>query len=304
MKAKTIRKILKGKFALLLKSIEDESVKKLVEKNTIITGGSIVSLLLNEQVNDFDLYFKDKETTKAVAEYYVKKFKRDNPPNTFKSGREVDLFVKEDGDRIKIIAKSSGVASESQDQDYQYFESLDPGNPQTEEFIESAMQVAKSDEKAKKGEYKPIFLTTNAITLSSSVQLIIRFYGEPEEIHKNYDFVHCTNYWTSWDDKLVLRKEALEAILTKELVYVGSLYPMCSIIRTRKFLKNGWTINAGQYLKMAMQLNELNLLDPKVLEDQLIGVDVAYFYELISRLKRGEKEIDSIYICQLVDEIF
>ena len=58
---------------------------------------------------------------------------------------------------------------------------------------------------------------------------------------------------------------------------MGSKYPLCSIIRTRKFIQRGYTINAGQYLKMAMQLNELDLKDVSVLQDQLIGVDSAYF---------------------------
>jgi hypothetical protein len=58
----------------------------------------------------------------------------------------------------------------------------------------------------------------------------------------------------------VLRAEALESILTKELRYVGSRYPLCSVIRTRKFLARGWTINAGQYVKMCFQISQLDLL--------------------------------------------
>src|SRR3546814_2919414 len=72
MKAKTIKAILAKKFNSFASSIEDEVVRKLVEKNTIITGGCIASMLLGEKINDFDLYFTDHATTKAVAEYYVK----------------------------------------------------------------------------------------------------------------------------------------------------------------------------------------------------------------------------------------
>src|SRR3546814_12125480 len=71
MKAKTIKAILAKKFNSFASSIEDEVVRKLVEKNTIITGGCIASMLLGEKINDFDLYFTDHATTKAVAEYYV-----------------------------------------------------------------------------------------------------------------------------------------------------------------------------------------------------------------------------------------
>lgn len=145
--------------------------------------------------------------------------------------------------------------------------------------------------------------------MSDKIQLVIRFYGEPDKIHENYDFVHCTNYWISKTGELVLRQEALEAILNKELKYVGSKYPLCSIIRTRKFINRGWTINAGQYLKMCMQLNQLDLKDIKVLEDQLVGVDSGYFSVLIDVLqkkKESEKdwEIDNSYVAAIVDKIF
>ena len=36
---------------------------------------------------------------------------------------------------------------------------------------------------------------------------------------------------------------------------------------------------------MAFQLNDLDLLDPYTLEEQLTGVDLLYFYQIISDLK-------------------
>ena len=74
MKIKTITAVLNKKFNEWANSIKDEKVKALVMKNTIITGGSIASMLLKEEVNDFDIYFKNEETTFAVAEYYVAQF--------------------------------------------------------------------------------------------------------------------------------------------------------------------------------------------------------------------------------------
>ena len=59
MKRKTIKKILSHVFNNWVASI-DEHDKELAEecrKGTIITGGSIVSMLQNENVNDYDLYF-------------------------------------------------------------------------------------------------------------------------------------------------------------------------------------------------------------------------------------------------------
>ena len=106
-----------------------------------------------------------------------------------------------------------------------------------------------------------------------------------------------------------LPAKALEAIINKELIYCGSKYPLCSIIRTRKFLSRGYTINAGQYLKMALQLNELNLHDLDVFKDQLTGVDSAYFEQVIDYLsekKEKEKdfEIDNAYLFEIINRIF
>ena len=307
MKKKTIEKILNNKFNSFVKSIEDEKVKKLVEENSIITGGCIASMFLQEDVNDYDLYFKDLETTKAVAEYYVDQFKKNKKDRNVNSKCKSMMVTVED-DRVRVMIKSSGVESETtKNDDYTYFEQLDPGDPQQDEFIDNALEFEKDRNTSKKSEYKPIFLTSNAITLSNDIQLILRFYGEPDEIHSTYDFVHCTNYWTSWDKKVVTKVGALESLLAKELKYTGSLYPICSLIRIRKFLNRGWSITAGEIFKMAWQVSKLNLEDFRVLEDQMVGVDVAYFHELISKLKEDSKkgiDINTIYIMTLIDKIF
>jgi len=301
MKKKTIKKILDSKFDSFVNSIDDNSVKDLVKNNTIITGGCIASMFLKEDVNDYDMYFRNFVTVKAVAEYYVKKFKSNK-------AKHKEMLVTDEDGRVRIMIKSSGVESETTNNDeYQYFEQLDPGDPSQDEFINNALEFDKDRKTSKKGEYKPIFLTSNAITLSNDVQLILRFYGEPEDIHKNFDYVHCTNYYVSWNKELITRPRALECLLAKELIYGGSLYPICSVIRMKKFLKRGWSITAGEIFKMVWQISKLNLNSPEELSEQLLGVDVSYFYQLIELLKKAEKEnidIDYAYICKLVDEVF
>lgn len=313
MKAKTIRKLLRQAVDGWLDTIEDGAVKALAEKNTIVTGGCIASMLLGERVNDFDLYFKNKETTAAVAKYYVQRFERKN-----QHGIAVPIMVDDEGDRVRIVVKSAGVASaDGAEKPYEYFEGRadgeageylgevmsDPGEIQDayEETEASALDAADDG----KPKHRPVFMSTNAITLSHRIQIVVRFYGEPDEIHKNYDFVHCTNYWTSWDGALTLRQPALEALLARELRYVGSLYPVCSVIRLRKFIKRGWTVNAGQILKMMMQVSALDLTDLKVLEDQLTGVDAAYFVELIGKLKaKNPEKVETAYLVEIIERMF
>lgn len=314
MNAKTIKKVVKAKVDDWISSIEDESVRDLVKKNTVVTGGCIASMLLKEPVNDFDIYFTDKATTTAVAKYYVSKFKPKNH-----NGIPVPIMVDCDGDdgRVRIVVKSDGIASEEGiEEPYQYFEGRpdeeaasyvgevlgDAGD--IEEALETTTEAALEVDDGKP-RYRPVFLSTNAITLSHKVQIVLRFYGSADTIHENYGYVHCTNYWTSKDDELVLRQPALESLLAKELRYVGSKYPICSVIRLRKFIKRGWTVNAGQILKMMMQVSELDLKDHKVLQDQLTGVDDAYFVQLVSKVREKDPEkVNSAYLVEIIDRMF
>jgi len=314
MNRRIIKKILEKKHKEFCASITDPAVRAMVKENAMITGGSIVSLLCGEPIKDFDYYFRDKATVKAVANYYVAEFNRLNPEHDIKpevvDGANVDGV---DDGRIRIWIQSAGITSEATDANYEYFETRPEGEGQSyvERLTEAASDVTvkEDDNDSDKPAYRPVFLSDNAITLSNKVQLVIRFYGEPEEVHKNYDFVHCTNYWTAWDNKLVLRPAAVESIVARELFYVGSLYPLCSVIRTRKFLKRGWHINAGQFLKMCFQISELNLADVDVLQEQLTGVDAAYFIEIIDycRKRQGEDpdfNVTMPYLCTIVDKVF
>ena len=316
MNKKIIEDMLTKKFNHWVNSITDENVKKLVKDNTIITGGCIVSMLENNDINDYDIYFTNKETVKEVAKYYVKLFNnRKNNRNAFVVDGSISLADQDDEnktvffldeisyneipeDRIKICIRNF---------EEDVFDTKE--NEPLKNYTVNHNNLIENKNKTENGKYFPVFLTENAITLSDKIQIVIRFYGDAEEIHSNFDYVHCTNYWKSSNKKLYLNKDALESIITKQLYYTGSKYPLCSIFRSRKFIKRGWHINAGQFLKMAIQLNELNLKDICVLRDQLVGVDTLYFIDLLSRIEKRKKEdpnfiIDDSFIISLVDEIF
>jgi hypothetical protein len=313
MKSKTIKAVIRKKVDAWLESIEDEAVRKLAADNTIVTGGAIASMLLKEPVNDFDVYFRTHAAALAVANYYVARFQP-----AARNGIPTAIEVVADLARIKIVVRSAGIASENGTaRPYEYFESQpedeaqryvaevmdDPGDIQ--ETLEATQAAATRDAEAGKPPFRPVFLSTNAITLSQRIQIVVRFFGEPDEIHENYDFVHCTNFWTSWDNQLVLRAAALESLLAKELVYIGSKYPVCSVIRLRKFIRRGWTINAGQILKALMQVSQLDLTRIDVLQDQLTGVDCAYFCEVIAKLKDADAEkVNAAYLVEIIDRMF
>jgi len=285
---KTIKGALTRKIKSWIASIENENVRKLCEENTIVTGGSIVSMLTGEKVNDYDIYFRDIETTYAVAAYYFDKIDCEK--------NEKDCVIKLE-DRVKTFISSRG------------FLKANKSKINVSEDGEESVEEQENE----KPKYLPAFITSNAISLTDKIQIITRFFGSPDEIHKNFDFIHCQCYYDYKERNLVLPQKSLLSILTKRLRYYGSKYPVCSIFRLRKFLKRGWNINAGEIFKICFQISELNLHDVTVLEDQLIGVDTQYFVWFISKLKEMQTEseekgkdfvVDYDHVKEMIDGLF
>lgn len=288
-------------------------IKQELLKNSIVTGGCIASMLLKEKVNDFDIYFDSLEALVKVMSYfgaqsnakYLVAFQAGasvpqqgvyQPPEEEEGIEEVLADMPEDTAEVhyKLFTDISSLA---RNPDVLYI-SL---------YYQSVGSWVLGDEQKKTAEKedKKFFLkfaSPNAITLSDKVQLVFRFFGPPEEIHRNYDFVHATNYWT-YKDGLVTNTEALEAILARELIYKGSRFPLASIFRTRKFIQRNWTIHIANYVKMAFQLNMLDLTNIHVLREQLTGVDAAYLNAIIKECAKAPHSITCEYVCNLVDRI-
>ena len=300
MNSKNASRVIGKKIALWKKSLP-EPLRLAVEGNVIVTGGCIPSLLLGEEVNDYDLYLRDQETARLLAHYYVERF----TARRGQRGVDVPISVLDKNGRVYIQIKSAGIVGVAgADTEYRYFEGDETGD-RAEDYVDAATQT----EEKKDDPFRPVWLSCNAISLSDKVQVCVRFYGDPDTIHKTYDFEHCMSYWQDKEGerRLVLRQPALEALLAKELRYTGSLYPICSLFRIRKFIQRGWTINAGQILKIAWQVSSLDLQDANVMEDQLIGVDAAYFHEIMQMLRKrveSGKTIDDTYLARLIDKVF
>jgi len=298
-KRKGIVAELNAKIEAWIETIDNDDVKVAVKKDTIITGGSIASMLLGEPVNDYDIYFRTKATTEIVAEYYVDKFIKLNYVNNnvytpIVQEKQIVNCKGATEDRIVIYIKSSGVVSENGT-------TIDDVDTTAASFIMKS-ELPQDGERPK---YRPVFLSANAITLSNDMQLVIRFYGEPDKIHDNFDFQHAMSYYDYGIKHLELPAAALECLLSRTLVYKGSLYPICSLFRLKKFLDRGWRITAGEQLKIAWQISELNLRDINTIVEQLCGCDIVYMHALIIALHGVDQDkINSTYISEIIDRIF
>ena len=254
-----IKQHLTGVLEDWLGTLEDNKLKSQVQNHCFFAGGAIASLLTDTPVNDYDIYFDDATALLRVAGYYV------NQWDSHHTEHPVDVTL--DGGKVKLSMCKEGKASV----------------PTTEDTK----------------PYEPVCFTDNAITLygpQGNIQIITRFIGAPATITHQFDFAHTTCFYTPGsylsDGHLVLPVEAVESIATHELVYTGSAYPLSSLIRTRKFIQRGWKCNAGQYLKMGLQLHALDLTDLDTLRDQLVGIDMDYFSRLLNSLDamKGKKD--------------
>ncbi|MDR1902050.1 MAG: hypothetical protein LBQ88_07215 [Treponema sp.] len=327
MKRRIINAVIAKKFNEWTVTIEDDAVRKLVEKNTIITGGCIASMINGEEVKDYDVYFINQETVLAVARYYIDKFKAAKP-----TGPDIKIylgtdFTSEESTLRKQVKELEALPDDDPAKDkklldfYFYHKDFsDPGRVYlyiasvgiaAEKDLDDIMEDSENpldeslEDPEKKEKYRPVFFSSNAITLSNKIQIVTRFYGDAAEIHKNFDYLHATNYWTSATGQVEFNMAAYEACHNKELIYVGSKYPVCSLFRMRKFLSRGFTISAGEILKVAMNINEFNLTKIPVLRDQLIGVDSAYFNSLIEALKnKQDGQVNRSYVTELINRMY
>jgi len=308
MKIKTIKHELRSTIKKWLESITDEEVRQIAAENVIVTGGSIASMLQGEVVNDYDLYFKTKEAVLAITNYYAKSWITTSlygdSPIVLLDGERKDAYmqlIREDGYSSIHVA----VENLTEDRVMLFF------NSKAGYEVKQKEMVSPQGEKLlfPREPYSPLFFSPNAITLTNQIQLIIRFHGDAAKIHKNFDFVHATSYYSYSNNNLHTPVAALRSLITRELRYKGSMYPLTSIIRIKKFLARGYTINAGEMFKIMFQLSLLDLTNIAVLSDQLAGVDVMYFELLISAMlnekdKNSKWKPDAEWISKTVEYVF
>lgn len=325
-----------------LSTITDPKVVNAIKKDLIVTGGCFTSMIMNEKVNDYDCYFRTKETVIKVAQYYaniwntshtvqingrgvpskVFVFDGDNPSKELLEYYGVTtkeqlythpagIVRKTSPDRVKLVIPSDGVVSTESPSDG-VVSTGETTDLNFNEIVSSLDEIFSS--KVEEGitndgeqKYSPMYISSNAITLSDDIQIVVRFYGRPSEIHDTYDFIHTKAYYDFGKNVLQIPKDVYECVINKTLIYTGSKYPVCSLFRIRKFISRGWRINAGQILKICLQVSELDLMDIDVLEDQLIGVDTIYFSQLIDNIKSSgitQEEFTSTYLISVIDKIF
>ena len=302
---KAIKAICRNKIDDLCKWIakKDKELAEDLKRHCFVSGGAITSLLQGDQPNDFDIYIDDIGTLHKVCVFYTNQWNENH-----KTQKEFNV--------VKHIITDNNELSDSYDQNlnviYDVRESVEvqvrSSGIVKDDDIEDQDEIDNVKEEHKE-KYIIKCITSNALSLSDDVQIICRFCGKPEEIFKNYDFIHTMQAYIRSTDNLLLNTKSLVSIMAKRLEYQGSLFPICSLFRLRKFLSRGWSISSMEILKIAYQISKLDLDDVNVLKDALTGCDYYYMISFIEALQEWREnnpgiEFNSEYMFKLIEEVF
>ena len=91
MQIKTIQKTIQKKLNEWLETIKDKGLSNDVKDNLLLSGGSIASMLLNSDVNDYDIYIQDIDILLQLTEHYIKSYNI-----SILDGRKKDQLIEED----------------------------------------------------------------------------------------------------------------------------------------------------------------------------------------------------------------
>lgn len=226
MRNKDIKVMLTEKLSDFLSIWPDSKDREMFFQNCIVCGGAISSLILDEPLNDIDIYLR---TSKALDTY------------------------------------------------------------------RSSIDTLLSDMMSERRGYDLAFRTPSADTFTHIIdgtmpkfQIIKMMTGEPEDIVQRFDFLHTMVYFDLANDRLSIPNGPKSCILEKRLYYTQTNYPLSSLFRSRKYIRRGWKMPMTEYIKIALDINKFDLLDPTVLISQLQGVDEIHAKQIVQRIREDE----------------
>lgn len=141
------------------------------------------------------------------------------------------------------------------------------------------------------GGYKYCFTGTDAAWSykppgrAPMIQLICAVYGQPEEVLAKYDFTVCMGAWMPGTQQFMLSDLFLKHCAQRRLCYnANGEYPISSLWRVVKFLDRGYKLPGVEAIKLALNIQRLNLTDHRVLKRQLMGIDTMFLKEFTAAL--------------------
>lgn len=167
---------------------------------------------------------------------------------------------------------------------------------------------------------KLLFVSDNAVTYRYAgvvIQIIHKFLQilggssnsvfTPEEVLETFDFTCCMGCYDLKSHEFILHKDFLIDNVSRSLVYNSEnpRYPICAMYRVLKYQKKGYTISAGELVKLSLCICNLKMESYQDLKDQLLGIDTQIFMEITEDLieKHGkDAKIDYGVVMNIINE--
>jgi hypothetical protein len=217
--------------------------------NGYFAGGLFTSIIKQEKIKDFDLFWENPESLKNIVEYYLGYF----PNNRLQLN-----FVKDPVNPNLWRGELSHAGGRDLEQAIENFNS--------------------AFGKVTSNPLKPQYLSKNALMLSNGVQIVFRFVGKPEEVFTTFDYEHCKVYWRPEPLGLTLGKTyfkglSQESLSRNELIYTGNTrFVLSAISRLNKFISRGWGIAPSSLLSIALSSSKVAWDNKEALREELLGI--------------------------------
>lgn len=112
-----------------------------------------------------------------------------------------------------------------------------------------------------------------------------------EKTFSYFDFNCCMGGYSFKDKKFYLDKYFLTDNIEKRLRFnPGTEYPICSLYRTIKYQKRGYTLPGIEIIKIALAINNLKMETYADLKKQLMGIDTQFLQPLTDKLLSEDNE--------------
>jgi hypothetical protein len=146
------------------------------------------------------------------------------------------------------------------------------------------VQAAKKDDKTVETDSALSLMVNN-----HRLQLIKVVTGTPEAILDGFDFTICQGAF-HLERGFIFGDDFFQHLAQRRLVFnINAGFPICSLYRSRKFIKRGFSLSGIEAIKLGLCIQSLKLETYKDLRRQLMGIDTLFLKDLTDSLK-GEEE--------------
>jgi hypothetical protein len=145
----------------------------------------------------------------------------------------------------------------------------------------------------------PVFVTDHATTYrceGNTFQLVKVVFGSAAEVFDKFDFTVCMGAYSCGEDTFTLQTHFIQHNSQRKLVFhKGTLFPICSMVRTVKYMRRGYTMTGVERIRIAMAVSRLQLTSWQDVKKQLQGIDTTFLKPLTDNMLsegRADKTFD------------